>query len=152
VVEGYRADELVLSVKDERALAAAQGDDDVEAITMRAKALPTVETTVPAEEPDEAKKDGTLVGTIWLGLSAESGEYTIEFLKAGKLRYSFLVTENNVSVQKAVSGTWHQLGNDVLISIAEYSSLQGTLEGDVIKGEGSNIEGLKWNFKLLKKK
>ena len=151
VVEGYRADELVLSVKDERVAAAAQTQDEANIVTSSSTARPPVQTSPEPNRSDEPEAEGSLAQTTWRGLSAEAGEYTIEFLKGGKLRYSFIVLENGKRMMKTTAGTWHQLGNEVQISIAEYSTLQGTVEGDVIKGEGSNLEGTKWSFKLLRK-
>jgi hypothetical protein len=152
VVEGYRADELVLSLKDERAINAPQTTGHKKDITTSTSAGPPVETSAVPNPVDEGEEGKTLAQTTWRGLSAESGAYSIEFLKGGKLHYSFIALENGKEVLKTTSGVWDQVGKEVQISIADYALLQGTIEGDVIKGDGSNIEGVKWNFKLLRKK
>ncbi len=153
VVEGYRANELVLSVQDERAAADKQkGDQFANVAITTDTARPESETGPVPERSNEVEAEATLAGTSWRGLSAESGEYTMEFLKDGKIRYSFNALENGKQVLKSIGGTWQQLGNDVQISVGAYSAWVGTMEGNTIKGEGSNLEGLKWNFKLLRKK
>ena len=152
VVEGYRADELVLSVKDERAAAAAQLADEQNIATAEPSARQPSATSPAPDHRDEMEEEGSLGQTTWRGLSAQSGEYSIEFLSGGKLHYSFVALENGKQVLKTTNGTWHQLGNDVQISIGGYSAWLGTVEGNLIKGEGTNIDGDKFNFRLLRKK
>ncbi len=150
VVEGYRADELVLSVKDANNTPLkleentnATGSDDA-----RAQAL----TVAPPARSEEPADDGLLAGTTWRGLSPESGEFTIEFLKDGKLNYTFGAREDKKDVLKIVKGNWRQVGATVQFSIGGYSTWQGTIESGVIKGEFTNLEGLNRNFTLLQKK
>jgi Caspase domain len=150
VVEGYRADELVLSVKDERTAAAAQADAQAKeqqesgSVSISTSARPEVETKPLPEQSDEtADEGGLLIGTVWRGLNAETGEYMIEFLKDGKLHYTYTGFENGKQVLKTVNGTWHLLDNELQISIADFSAWLGTIEGNVIKGEASNADGNK---------
>jgi hypothetical protein len=87
---------------------------------------------------------GSLAGTIWVGDSPQSGEYTIEFLNEGKIKYSISTG--------SVGGTWRQVGNAVHISIrGGYSVLEGTIDGMVMRGKGKNMEGTEWEWTLMPK-
>jgi len=90
--------------------------------------------------------------TTWAGVSPEVGAYTIKFLKGGLLQYITDVVQNGITQPKAVKGTWKQSGNNVQMVIGEaYSVLQGTIDGNFIKGEGTNREGVSWKWTLFKK-
>jgi len=92
------------------------------------------------------------VDTTWTGSSPDSGEYTMKFLKDGKLQYIIDVLENGVTAPRTIKGTWKQSGNNVQIVIGNsYSVLQGMLDGGVMKGEGTNQEGVSWKWTLFKK-
>ena len=106
----------------------------------------------PSIEMKSREADASLAGTAWTGNSPESGEYTMEFVKGGQLRYIISVLENGVVSPRTVKGTWKQSGNNVQIVIGNsYSVLQGTIEGNLMKGEGSNQEGVTWKWTLFKK-
>jgi hypothetical protein len=144
VVEGYRADELVISIRDPKAAAAQQ--------TTTPDASPADRSADSAVEVKSREADASLAGTTWTGSSPEAGEYTMEFLKDGELHYIIKVLQNGVTSPRTVKGTWKQSGNSVQIVIGNsYSVLQGTMDGNVIKGEGTNQEGTSWKFALFKK-
>ncbi|HEX8180939.1 MAG TPA: caspase family protein [Pyrinomonadaceae bacterium] len=152
VIEGYRADELVLAVGDPNAPVATSPEASASTGTRATNAERSQgENSSPPERSAE-EEEGSLADTVWRGLSPEAGAYTIEFLKGGTLRYSFNALENGKHVLKTTGGTWQQLDNTVQISVGDYSVLQGTIAGGTIKGEGNNVDGLKWNFTLLRKK
>ncbi|HEV2799465.1 MAG TPA: caspase family protein [Pyrinomonadaceae bacterium] len=96
-----------------------------------------------------------LAGTTWTGNSPNAGytgEFAVEFLKGGQLRYVITVRENGELKQRAVKGTWRQSGDVVQIVIGNsYSVLQGRLDGTTLRAEGENTEGTKLNWLLLKK-
>jgi len=95
---------------------------------------------------------GSLVGTTWTGNNPQAGEYTIEFLKDGQIHYIINVLQNGVTSPRTVKGTWKQSGNNIQIVIGNsYSILQGTIEGNMMKGEGNNQEGASWKWTLFKK-
>jgi len=144
VVEGYRADELVLSVRDPKAVV-QQTDTSNESAPNRAD-------TVSRDSGIELKSRDSLQDSTWVGNSPEAGEYTIKFLKDSKLEYIIKVLQNGETVPRTVKGTWKQSGNNVQIVIGNsYSVLQGTLDGSVMKGEGTNQEGVSWKWTLMKK-
>ena len=149
-IGGYRADELVLALTDAPGGRQAAGNSSHK-IVSGDTARPPAETS-PTPERVEEEEEGSLTGTTWRGLNAISGEYTMEFLKGGKLRYSFTAYENAKYVLKTVDGTWHQLGENVQISVGDYSTWEGTLSGDAIKGEANNMSGETFKFTLLRKK
>ena len=142
VVEGYRADELVLSVHNPKAMP-PPADTNVSAV---------VNTDSASRDTGiELKSRDSLEGSTWTGNRPETGEYKIKFLKEGKLEYIINVLQNGVTAPRTVKGTWKQSGNDVQIVIGNsYSVLQGTVDGNVMKGEATNQEGVSWKWTLLK--
>jgi len=143
VVEGYRADELVIAVRDPKVAASQPYVPDMSTQTN----APGRDTSIELKSPD-----ASLEGTTWTGNRPETGEYTIKFLKDGKLDYIINVMQNGVTAPRTVKGTWKQSGNDVQITIGNsYSVLQGTLEGNVMKGNATNQEGVSWKWTLFKK-
>ncbi|HYE14949.1 MAG TPA: hypothetical protein VD968_10955, partial [Pyrinomonadaceae bacterium] len=143
VIEGYKADELVLSVAEAggRGLSAAPKDDEPEQ-TEPQQATPA---NASPDKGREASGPLKLEGTAWEGYSNDSGPFTVEFLPEGKLRYTHLFTG------RATGGTWKQLGEFVQVSLGGYSNFNGRLEGGALKGEGSNAEGVKWKWELKQK-
>ena len=156
-IGGYRANELVLSVKDPAAAAAAQRLE--QQLTAEAAAAPPATTAAPAAGPaigraEELPFEGGLAGTAWTGTSPEiiDGEYTIEFLKDGQLNYSFNRIVNGQKELANVKGTWRQVESFVQIRIGNsYSVWQGKIDGGIIKGTMGSVEGDRRDFVLLKK-
>src|SRR5687768_7849180 len=145
VVEGYRADELIISVRDPK-IAASQ--PYVPDMSTQSNA-PGRDTSIELKSPEA---NLSLEGTTWTGNRPETGEYTIKFLKSGQLEYIINVMQNGVTAPRTVKGTWKQAGTDVQITIgASYSVLQGTLEGNVMKGSATNQEGVEWKWTLFKR-
>jgi hypothetical protein len=145
VVEGYRADELVISVPKAKL------------VTQPAYA-PDMSTQTDATGRDSsielkrAETNASLEGTTWTGTSPESGEYVMKFIKDGKLQYIIDVLENGVKAPRTIKGTWKQSGNNVQIVIGNsYSVLQGTVDGNIMKGEANNQEGVSWKWTLFRK-
>jgi len=147
VVEGYRADELVIAVPGAKAIV-----EDTKPTANNTVANNT--TTDPGIElkSRDTGAVASLVGTTWTGSSPESGEYTMEFLKDGQLNYILKVMQNGVTAPRTVKGSWKQSGNNVQIVIGNsYAVLQGTIDGGLMKGEGTNQEGTTWKWTLFKK-
>jgi hypothetical protein len=145
VVEGYRADDLVISIRD--AKAAAQQTN-----TADASSQANSSNVDPAVEVKSRDADTSLSGTTWTGSSPEAGEYTMEFLKDGELHYIIKVLQNGVTSPRTVKGSWKQSGNNVQIVVGNsYSVLQGTIDGNMMKGDGNNQEGASWKWTLFKK-
>lgn len=143
VIEGYRADELVLSIRDPKAVQSTDAND----VATNARS-----ETTSRDAGVELKPRDSLEGSTWTGSSPEAGEYTMKFLTDGKLEYIINVLQNGVTAPRTVKGTWKQSGNSVQIVIGNsYSVLQGTLDGNVMKGEGTNQEGTSWKWTLFKK-
>lgn len=143
VVEGYRADELVLAVRNPQATPQSIGAD--------VKTDSKSDDSSSRDAGVELKPRDSLEGSTWTGNRPETGEYKIKFLKAGKLEYIINVLQNGVTAPRTVNGTWKQSGNTVQIVIGNsYSVLQGTLEGNLMKGEGTNQEGVSWKWTLFK--
>ncbi|HET9531241.1 MAG TPA: hypothetical protein VFQ92_12865, partial [Blastocatellia bacterium] len=138
VIEGYRAEELVI---------AAPGQKLTEATDRAIVSRDSVDSIPgPATQGNPIERSSTtgLEGTTWTGMSAESGEFTIEFQKGGKLRYTIRTG--------SVGGTWRQSGNFVQIVIGNgYSVSEGNVEGGLIRLEGSNQQGQKWRWTLIPK-
>jgi uncharacterized caspase-like protein len=148
VVEGYRADELVISVKGARA--AAPFEPGNESAALKATSGETASRDTGVEMASSAA--ATLVGTTWTGNNPTSGEFTIQLLKDGQLNYIINVMQNGVTSPRTVKGTWKQSGNSVQLVIGNsYSVMQGTVEGTVMKGEGTNQAGESWKWAMFKK-
>jgi len=144
VIEGYRADELVISVRDPKTIAQQTDVADTSGTTKS--------DTSSRDAGIELKPKDSLEDSTWTGTSPEAGEYTMKFLKDGKLEYIINVLQNGVTAPRTVKGTWKQSGNSVQIVIGNsYSVLQGTLDGNVMKGDGTNQEGTSWKWTLFKK-
>jgi len=145
VVEGYRADELVISVRDAKAMASQPYVPDMSTQTN----APGRDTSI---ELKTREANSSIEGTTWTGSSPESGEYMMKFVKGGQLQYIISVLENGVTAPRTIKGTWKQSGNNVQIVIGNsYSVMQGTVDGSVMKGEGNNQEGVSWKWTLFKK-
>ncbi|HEV3467969.1 MAG TPA: caspase family protein [Pyrinomonadaceae bacterium] len=161
VVEGYKADELVLSVaaptKEGRGLAAAgkvTEDLDTPAVDpSEAKAVdPSEVSAVDPSEVSAVKGRGrpapappvSLEGTTWEG-EGPNGPYTVEFLAGGRLRYK------NAFIEQATGGTWKQVGAHVQLSVGGYANWNGKITGGEMKGEGSNAAGEKFTWAMTKK-
>lgn len=145
VVEGYRADELVIAVPGAKAIAEVKNAPE----SNSSPNTPHVDTAIEVQSRDA---NLSLVGTTWMGTSPEAGEYTMEFLKDGQLNYTIKIFQNGVTSPKTIKGTWKQSGNNVQIVIGNsYSVLQGTIDGNLMKGEGNNQEGVSWKWTLFKK-
>ncbi len=145
VVEGYRADELVISVRDPKAPAPQTDATNTVASTGTGSRDAGIEV-----KPVDAST--SLEGSTWTGNSPDSGEYTIKLLKEGKIEYIIDVLQNGVTAPRTIKGTWKQSGNNVRIVIGNsYSVLQGTVDGSVMKGEGTNQEGVTWKWTLFQK-
>ena len=131
VVEGYKADELVIAVADPKAAARDLSQPQPVAIGEGASGDPAPSAS------------SNLAGTTWSQMKPE-GEYTIEFLKDGKLRYK-------LPTGRETGGTWKQTGTLLIFTIGGFSTIEATLEGDVIKGEGENMEGVKFKSTWTRK-
>src|SRR6266567_1657747 len=135
VVEGYRADELVISLR---------GTNRITQETPAPDRSVQANNSATDTALEVKSRDGnmSLAGTTWAGNSPEAGEYTIEFLKDGQIHYIINVLQNGVTSPRTVKGTWKQSGNSIQIVIGNsYSVLQGTIDGGMMKGEGNNQEG-----------
>jgi uncharacterized caspase-like protein len=146
VIEGYRAEDLVIAVPGAKAIAE---ETDTASRSVQATDSAAVDTSIEMKSRDAV---ASLAGSVWTGNSPESGEYTMEFVQDGQLRYVIQVLENGVVSPRTIKGTWKQSGKNVQIVIGNsYSVLQGTIDGNLMKGEGNNQEGVSWKFTLFKK-
>jgi Caspase domain len=152
VVEGYRADELIISVRDGKTAAAPTGGVEASGTIVPGAQANDTASRDTGIELKSSSAASSLAGTSWTGTSPEAGEYRMEFLKDGQLNYILSVMENGVTAPRTVKGKWKQSGNNVQIVIGNsYSVLQGTLEGSIMKGEGTNQAGDSWKWVLFKK-
>jgi hypothetical protein len=144
VVEGYKADELVLAVTGEGGRGLASADKVTEDLDAQPGPAPDSATPAPADKGREAAPPASLEGTTWEGES-EDGPFTIEFLPGGKLRYK------NAFIERATGGEWKQVGAFVQISVGAYSNWNGKLVGAEMKGAANNASGEKWEWTMRPK-
>ena len=147
VIEGYRAEELVISVRNPNAMV------ETNAVDRSAGATSTNPVSSTRDTGVEMKSlDASFVGSTWTGNSVEAGDFAMKFLNNGKVEYIITVIENGVSSPRTFTGTWKRSGNDIQIQIGNaYSVFQGTIDGNVMKLEGTNQEGHTWKWTLFKK-
>ena len=157
-IGGYRANELVLSVKDPNAAAAAQRMEQQLAAETPATPAASPAASHAAEtiagRSEMLPFESGLAGTSWTGNDPAllDGEYTVEFLKDGQLNYIFNRLVNGKMERTTVKGKWRQVESFVQITVNNsYSVWQGKLDGGIIKGTATNVEGDKREFVLLKK-
>ncbi|MGB7923759.1 MAG: caspase family protein [Pyrinomonadaceae bacterium] len=145
VVEGYRADELVIAVPGAKAIAELKNTPEPEAPSHTSHDDTAIEVK-------SREASSSLAGTTWTGNNTEAGEYTVEFLKDGQLNYIIKVMQNGVTAPRTVKGRWKQAGTSIQIVIGNsYSVWQGTIDGSLMKGEGNNQEGASWKWTMFKK-
>lgn len=148
IVEGYRADELVIAVRDPKVKQTDVPETNVVDRSVKVD-NPTGDNAV---DPKAAETVTSLVGTSWTGTNPEAGEYTINLLKDGQLEYVINVLEDGKTAPRTVKGKWKQSSNHIQLIIGNsYSVLQGTIEGGIMKGDGTNQEGTSWKWTLFKK-
>jgi hypothetical protein len=141
VVEGYKADELVLGVASSRGL-------DIP-LTMNDDEETSAQPSQPApEEREGGRGEGitNVEGTIWTGTTV-AGTFDIEFMKDGKLSYLLLVERG---VPRARMGKWRQVGKTLMIDLG-YSVSEGRIEEGVIRVEGESLAGEKFKYTLYRK-
>jgi hypothetical protein len=153
VIEGYRADELVLAVRGPKGATTAAVEQNTQApINTSESAQTSGSRDTGVILNNNAAAPPSLTNTTWTGVSPEAGEYTMKFLEGGKLEYVINVMQNGQTSPRTVKGTWQQSNNNVRIVIGNsYSVLQGTLDGSLMKGDGTNQEGTSWKWTLMKK-
>ncbi len=145
VVEGYKADELVLgvaSVRDLKLPLASAGDDEPIEQPRQSDAAPAAE----GEKGGRGEVVPNIEGTVWTGTTV-AGTFDIEFMKEGKLSYLLLVERGE---PRARLGKWRQFGKAVMIDLG-YSVSEGKIEDGVIRVEGESLAGEKFRYTLYRK-
>jgi hypothetical protein len=131
VIEGYKADDLVVAVAGKTVTADPPSNGEVR----------------------ERRSDRhPLVGTKWFGSTARTGEFEFELLSDGKLTYSTKGILNGEPHLFVTPGTWQETSGNVLLNVRNYSIWQGKLEGDTMKGTSANRDGDSFNYLLFRKK
>ena len=99
-----------------------------------------MQQTVSAQQAN----DNGLQGTFWAGTNSDKDAYSIEFLKDGKLLYT--------SAMGAVSkGIWIKDRDSILIELNhKFSTLNGKLSGNQIKGDAVNKKGHHWQWSAVR--
>jgi hypothetical protein len=138
-VEGYRANELVISNAKSSRIA-----KDTKTPPKQSADTPTNKTPKPPVE-DKSRDAGInlLEGTTWAG-STMYGEFEIEFLAGGKLRYTLL------SNKRPVGGTWRVVGNQIFMNVG-FTMWEGTIEHNLMKGDAASQDGEKYRWNMSPK-
>ncbi len=143
VVEGYKADELVLGVATARdlKLPVAAADDEPHE-------QPRQSSAGSSDEEKGGRGDvvPNIEGTVWTGTTV-SGTFDIEFMKDGKLSYLLLVERGE---PRPRIGKWRQHGKALMLDLG-FSVSEGKIEDGVIRVEGENLEGKKFSYTLYRK-
>lgn len=136
VIEGYRADDLVLADLDARTVAQSRTPPPV-------APPPVPAAPVVARDPIPTN---ALAGTTW-----RNTQFALEFLADGKLRHLVDGIQNGAKHQFVSPGTWLQSGNRVQFTIRSYSRWNCTLDGDALDCRFENDAGDTGKATLLKK-
>ena len=146
VVEGYKADELVLGVAASRGLDVPLTMNDEEPNGQPSS--PPAATLRPEEDKEAGRGESILnvEGTTWTGTTVY-GTFDIEFMKDGKLSYLLLVERG---IPRPRIGKWRQVGKTLLIDLGTSVS-EGKFQDGVIRVEGENLEGVKIKYTLYRK-
>lgn len=148
VIEGYRAEDLVISVRNPNTVVEKKAIDTDAGLSSTTSVENTRDPGVEIKS-----SDSSFAGSTWTGNSIEAGEFAMKFLADGKLEYIINIKEDGVSAPRKFAGTWRRSGNDIQIQVGNsYSVFQGTIDGNVMKLEGTNQEGHTWKWTLFKKK
>jgi hypothetical protein len=86
-----------------------------------------------------------LAGTTWQGTTSDGDAIEVVFQADGRLRYTPIGSKRGES-----DGGWHQKGAVVVFDVNQYSRWSGVVRGDTIEGSASNVQGVKWTWKLLR--
>jgi hypothetical protein len=86
-----------------------------------------------------------LAGTTWQGTTSDGDACEVVFEANGRLRYIKLGRTRNES-----PGGWDQKGAVVVFDVNGYSQWSGVIRGDTLEGSASNVQGVKWTWKLLR--
>ena len=138
VVEGYKADELVISLAGERGL-------------NMGKKLEFADEVVAPERPEGGGRGDIYVdlkGTTWTGKPLTGGTSVVEFQKDGKLLYT-LVPERGEQ-QPPLHGTWRQQGKSVVFDTG-YAVVDCKFDEGVMRCEGENADEKKFRVTLFQK-
>lgn len=141
VVEGYKADELVISLAGERGLNMGkqlQFADEV--------------ASPPAPERPEGGRGEfyvDLAGTTWTGKPPTGGTSVIEFQKGGKLLYTLVPERGDADPPR--HGTWTQEGKAIVYDTG-YAVVECKFDERVMRCEGENVAGEKFHVILFQKR
>lgn len=85
-------------------------------------------------------------GSVWSGVDSMSHAYTFRFLKDGILNY----TSPSGTYQ---NGTWTQHGANVYMEMnGKFAEYRGVVKGEHIVGQAGNIRGLRWSWRVQRKR
>ncbi|MEJ7596997.1 MAG: TIGR02996 domain-containing protein [Kofleriaceae bacterium] len=80
-----------------------------------------------------------ILDTSWTGSnSTELDQFILRFLPGGAFDY--------IQVHDTTAGTWHQIGNVILVDVNQYSKREGVIAGDEMRGSSWNVDGLAWKW------
>lgn len=158
VIEGYKANELIVAVKPGTQTPAEYFKPDPNAVKLIANSrsaggdgICACQCPCPCAVCPSSNDLTDLTGTVWTGDTGD-GEFTIEFLAGGKLKYSIQGIQNGAPHTFTSPGTWTQAGKTILITVNSYSRWSGSLENGAISGTLTSDDGEKLPFILKPKK
>ena len=145
IVEGYRADDLILAALDARTVANTQ----TPLPQFAAPAAVSVAIPESSRAPAVAAV-ASLAGTTWNGRNT-GGPFVVEFLAGGKLRYLVDGIKNGEKHQFVSPGDWQQSGATLQFTVNNYSLWNCKMEDSALQCELNNDDGGKLKINLFKK-
>jgi hypothetical protein len=83
-----------------------------------------------------------LCGSWWFGSDSETGDWEIRFEKDGKITYSY-------KGRTFHNGSWQIKGDALYFETNnKYYEFHGACHGNLIDGESSNINGIRWHTSM----
>ena len=143
VMEGYKADELVLSIG---------GADKDRGLTVGP--IGTEGDLTPPTEPSDFKGGRAtsyydVEGTSWQARPLSGGTSILEFQKGGKLVYTLIPEKGDAN--RPLHGKWNQEGKSISVDNG-YSILDCMFDEGVLRCEGENLEGTKFKMTFYPKR
>jgi hypothetical protein len=139
VVEGYKADELIISVAGERGL-------------NMGKQLQFADEVAAPDRPEAGGRGDLYVnleGTTWTANPVTGGTSVVTFQKDGKLLYTLIPEKGEPN--PVIQGTWKQEGKSVVYTTYR-AVVDCKFDEGVLRCNGENDEGEKFHMTYFQKR
>ncbi|MGA9115712.1 MAG: hypothetical protein WB626_02945 [Bacteroidota bacterium] len=105
----------------------------------------------PASSGDRGGASGasvSLEGTTWSGKTSNGDLYEFTFLPGGRLRFRTNNSRSEMATFEDEGDIWARNGQLVVLTISDYSTYLGTIDGNRMRGKSWNVVGKRWTWDL----